>query len=454
MPNVRDNLNHRKNEIVKVHQVFEVPVSRNKPDEQKRLSSHSNLKTESISILGKRVVDQIKDKKDTDQEVANKKRKIIESSQQYDIKENIQQKQSHLDGNKMLYLNTSIQDACGYDDDCDMEWSPIDQEEAVSSIQKYRENYRYALSKDQNLNELNQNESSSKFTKATFTKSATEDKTLHIVIDTNIFISHLNVIQDLLSEEYDNCCHVVYVPWIVIQELDYFKDGRSGSPTMLKAAKKAIKFINDMLIRKHTKLKGQTVREALQQEPSGNSDDGILFCCVKLAQMSDSVILLSNDVNLRNKALINNITSYGSKHIFTHIQNFNVNSHNKEKISQINAVLSDMCTTIILDEMKEAYGSVLNILIKERPWDLKQCLIYIKRFWNPVFSLLISQKQCLKAVEDLLMFIQSCSDLTTQENTEQFIKLCLSMCIYFKNSLNKHQKNILLSITNIQEIVS
>lgn len=130
----RDNLNHRKNEIVKVHQVFEVPVSRNKPDEQKRLSSHSNLKTESISILGKRVVDQIKDKKDTDQEVANKKRKIIESSQQYDIKENIQQKQSHLDGNKMLYLNTSIQDACGYDDDCDMEWSPIDQEEAVSSV--------------------------------------------------------------------------------------------------------------------------------------------------------------------------------------------------------------------------------------------------------------------------------------------------------------------------------
>lgn len=46
------------------------------------------------------------------------------------------------------------------------------------------------------------------------------------------------------------------MPWIVIQELDYFKDGRSGSPTMLKAAKKAIKFINDMLIRKHTKLKG------------------------------------------------------------------------------------------------------------------------------------------------------------------------------------------------------
>lgn len=32
------------------------------------------------------------------------------------------------------------------------------------------------------------------------------------------------------------------------------------------------------------------MREALQQEPSGNSDDGILFCCVKLAQMSDSVV--------------------------------------------------------------------------------------------------------------------------------------------------------------------
>lgn len=67
-----------------------------------------------------------------------------------------------------------------------------------------------------------------------------------------------------------------------------------------------------------------------------------------------------------------------------------------------------MCTEIILIEMQDAYGSILYKLISEPPWDLKQCLIYIKRFWTPVFSLTISQKQCLKAIEDLLTLIQTC----------------------------------------------
>lgn len=53
--------------------------------------------------------------------------------------------------------------------------------------------------------------------------------------------------------------HIVYVPWIVMQELDYFKDGRSGSPAMLKSARKAVKFINDNLIQPHTRLKGSFV---------------------------------------------------------------------------------------------------------------------------------------------------------------------------------------------------
>ncbi|KAI4470320.1 pin domain [Holotrichia oblita] len=207
----RDKLNHRKDEIVKVHQVFSASVSRNTSDEQKRLPYRSSSNTGSTSILGKRLSEQIKDKTGTDQEIVTKKRKISENSQQYEIKkdierrklaENIPQKEMCLEKNKILHLNTSIENICSYDDDCDMDWSPINQEEAVSS--------------------------------------------------------------DLLSEEYGKnskkfvakCDHVVYVPWIVIQELDYFKDGRSGSPAMLKAARKAIKFVNDMLTRKHAKLKG------------------------------------------------------------------------------------------------------------------------------------------------------------------------------------------------------
>lgn len=118
-------------------------------------------------------------------------------------------------------------------------------------------------------------------------------------------------------------------------------------------------------------------------------------------------ILLSNDVNLRNKALINNIAAYGPKDITNKVQDFSQNMKNQQKIYEINLLLSNMCTEIILTEMREAYGSVLYKLITEPPWDLKQCLLYIKRFWSPVFSLVITQKQCLKIIEDLLTFIQT-----------------------------------------------
>ncbi|KRT80396.1 hypothetical protein AMK59_8785, partial [Oryctes borbonicus] len=431
----REKLHQRKNEIVKVHHVFNKTVA-HKNNEIIKPNINFNPSKKTRSMLGKHRLpqsDKSIDKKDDS--VGGKKRRIDEHSQKNNVKKNCD---SHLKQESILDNTIIREDYNRNDSSNDMDWSPIDQNEVVSNIQRLREDYREGSYKVRNLNQLNVMPNM-----APINNSNIENETLYVVVDTNIFIGHLNIIQDMLSETYAACNHIVYVPWIVIQELDYFKDGRSGSSVMLKASKKAITFINNNLSQKHPRLKGQTVKEELyQRESSANPDDSILFCCLQLVQTLKSVILLSNDVNLRNKALINNITSYGPKHILTNIRNFSLTNGNKQKIVQISSTLSHMCTEVILAEMEEAYGSALNHLVKEPPWDLKQCLIYIKRFWNPVFSLVITQKQCLKTIEDLLTKIQSMDDISTEEDTEQFIKLCLSMCVYFKNCLNKHKKSV------------
>ncbi|GJQ68173.1 hypothetical protein Trydic_g16823 [Trypoxylus dichotomus] len=410
----RQNLYNRKNEIVKVHQVLNKP----KATERARSNSHPNSSERTASLLGKH--NRSKEEKytegETDYEVGGKRRKIVEYSQNIAIKKD---RDPHLKQDTICNNNTVVQEVCNRNDN-DMDWSPIDQNEVVNNIQKFREDYKESSDKVLNLSQVSTN---------SFTTTNMESQMLYIVVDTNIFISHLNVIRNVLSEMYAAYNHVVHIPWIVVQELDYFKDGRLGSPVMLIAAKKAIKFINDNLIQKHPRLKGQTVAEELYQKgSSSNPDDSILFYCLQLAQTSKNVILLSNDVNLRNKALINNVSSCGPKQILTHIKNMHINNKNKEKICEMNSTLSQLCTGIILTEMEEAYGSVLNQLIREPPWDLKQCLIYLKRFWNPVFSLIITQKQCLKVIEDLLTKIQSSNDLSAEKDMEEFIKLCLSLC--------------------------
>lgn len=49
------------------------------------------------------------------------------------------------------------------------------------------------------------------------------------------------------------------VPWIVIQELDYMKDGRFGSKSIQPLASKAIKFIHGELVTNPHKFKGKSM---------------------------------------------------------------------------------------------------------------------------------------------------------------------------------------------------
>lgn len=89
-------------------------------------------------------------------------------------------------------------------------------------------------------------------------------KDLYIVVDTNIFLSHLDVVKDILRIKLNGIEKpYIYIPWMVIQELDYIKDGRSGGKNLQCNAQLAVKFINEMLLEKNSHCKGNNYNKNL-----------------------------------------------------------------------------------------------------------------------------------------------------------------------------------------------
>ncbi|KAJ8973134.1 hypothetical protein NQ317_001565 [Molorchus minor] len=173
-----------------------------------------------------------------------------------------------------------IKDA--YDETDDMEWSNAEPLEIIKKTNK-----------DGNENEV-----------VTEQEKSTD---LCLVVDTNIFISGLSKIQDILDLKVTGPSKpVVYVPWMVWQELDDLKHSSPDANVKTKVIR-SLKFLENAQQNKHPRLKGQTVDEMKTQEHIGKSpDDKILSCCLQAAKKYENVILVSNDVNLKNKAMINN----------------------------------------------------------------------------------------------------------------------------------------------------
>ena len=151
------------------------------------------------------------------------------------------------------------------------------------------------------------------------------------VIDTNVLIDNLESIKSLVESnstnvEKTNCdksklkikVEKLIVPWVVLQELDGLK--MANKTSCGNNAQLAIKFLNEQLKRKEKSLikgeidanSGQTSNT--QKLTIKSNDDKILDCCLRMNNEYNMdqyrVILLSNDRNLQNKALVYNISSY------------------------------------------------------------------------------------------------------------------------------------------------
>lgn len=129
----------------------------------------------------------------------------------------------------------------------------------------------------------------------------------YIVIDTNIFLRNLQFLEDLTKQKLNSKGRVILiVPYSVIQELDRLKTKRDDSVST--QAIRAIKYLNSKLEANDETVKGQSATEAMRHLINVESaDDSILNCCLQIKEECSNVVLLSNDVNLRNKAIINNV---------------------------------------------------------------------------------------------------------------------------------------------------
>ncbi|KAL1398758.1 hypothetical protein pipiens_008703 [Culex pipiens pipiens] len=132
-----------------------------------------------------------------------------------------------------------------------------------------------------------------------------------VVVDTNIFLSHLKPLETLLTTGIPSVGQpILIIPYIVLQELDRIKHREAGRP-LSQAACRSIRFLNDLLKRRDPRIRGQsTIEAAAPIIPIENPDDHIVNCCCQqLGQVRAELFLLSNDVNLRNKALVSGLTA-------------------------------------------------------------------------------------------------------------------------------------------------
>ncbi|KAG0222176.1 RNA endoribonuclease [Actinomortierella wolfii] len=150
-----------------------------------------------------------------------------------------------------------------------------------------------------------------------------------VVLDTNVLISHLNFISDLIcnygsirgrrwiwKEKNVRIPRVTFIlPWVVVQELDSLKSTRrSGGEVDLKyKAQRAIHFIHNELAKDEQSrgLWGQKLGENVDIKTTKN-DDAILECCRYYKTLfpdihQTRISLISNDRNLGIKAMIHEI---------------------------------------------------------------------------------------------------------------------------------------------------
>ncbi|XP_053698262.1 nucleolar and coiled-body phosphoprotein 1 [Sabethes cyaneus] len=138
-----------------------------------------------------------------------------------------------------------------------------------------------------------------------------------VVLDTNIFLSHLKGLEEMLSSFPAAAGQPIFlVPYIVLQELDRIKHREQGKPLSV-AATHSIRFLNERLRLRDPRVKGQSALEASRQLIEiSNPDDNIVNCCLQVREAiaghcpTTELLLLSNDVNLRNKMLVNGVQAF------------------------------------------------------------------------------------------------------------------------------------------------
>ena len=75
---------------------------------------------------------------------------------------------------------------------------------------------------------------------------------VHVVVDTNVFISDLTRVQEMLNGDSGGL--IVFIPWSVTRELDKLKTTGDDTPEIAARARQAINFVHDQLLNRNQKV--------------------------------------------------------------------------------------------------------------------------------------------------------------------------------------------------------
>ncbi|KAG5315400.1 SWT1 protein, partial [Pseudoatta argentina] len=342
----------------------------------------------------------------------------------------------------------------------EMDWEPMKDEEIALQV----EVVRTQLCRENRIDETNcVSENAAELTQSNNTESHGKGP-LYIVIDTNVFLSNLEIVEEAKDAVFKNYPRpFIVIPWTVICELDYFKDNGANNELSIKA-RKAISFIHKQFSSKHPRVVGQTREQAAknQEDFSLNCpDDEILQCCLQISQLQKSV-LLSYDKNLCTKAMIYNILALGRHDPLERIDDLDTDaavnrlsddpdersifveeSHLTDDIfGDTKLIMRNFLSTIITKQMSEIYGEAewhIYVIIKP-PWTTITALKCAIKHWIAAISESFQRRdaECLlkelldtfeqtpvggRKLRDMEYIIEKCSDLVQMVNTDKHYDL-------------------------------
>jgi rRNA-processing protein FCF1 len=304
-----------------------------------------------------------------------------------------------------------------------MEWEQIEDEKILSHIEEVRTQIQH----NSGIN-LDDRKGADYGMNSIF--SANERQQWFIVLDTNILISSLKYIEELRDTNFKVLGFpVLVIPWQVLQELDILKDRRGStiSSSLAAGARRAVSFLHSNFISEHPRIIGQTALDSVP-EPFKIEvpDDAILQCCFLVAQRTYRVILLSNDKNLCNKAIVNGIKAYQTAEIQKELERFSPGSVDQVQTQsssgnelptgntvdipvlmdplftvkavstadsifcKLKSLLRELLSKVVESEMYKVYDTSWKIIVVIKPpWTLSDTIICLQKHWIAVFSFVL-----------------------------------------------------------------
>lgn len=139
------------------------------------------------------------------------------------------------------------------------------------------------------------------------------------------------------------------------------------------------------------------------------------FPTVKLFDNTLLQFLLTNDKNLCNKAMINEVQAFTHDKIMSTLRPSQVSPEAKSRLAtlankgeRIRQLVGHLFSYVILERTSKEFGPTLSkvALMKNPPWTLPDCLYRFEKLWISVFSGNLS-KYFLKAVQDFKKFVST-----------------------------------------------